>query len=170
MKLVRRIRLSTLLLLILIVALGFGLFVQRRREAQLLATLMLYRDVGQEGIFDLLGGPIALSYPDGAPLDQVLKEFKLRTTGPSSKIRTGIPLYVDPLGLRAAERTLASPVKRPSTSEKLSLAEHLRLVLGPLGLAYIVKDGFLMITAKESVDEPLGEDVDPYPQYRDVLR
>jgi hypothetical protein len=170
MKLVRRIRLSTLLLLIMIVALGFGLLVQRQREAQLLATLALYRDVRQEGIFDLLGGPIPLNYPDGAPLDQVLKEIKLRTTGPSSKLPTGIPIYVDPLGLQEAERSLVSPVKRPSTSEKLSLAEHLRRVLNPLGLGYVVKDGFLMITAKESVDEPLGDDVDPYPQYRDVLR
>lgn len=170
MALVRRIRLSTLLLLIMIVALGFGLFVQWRREEQLQATLATYRDTRQEGIFDLLVGPIPLSYPDGAPLDVVLKEIKLQTAGPSAKLPTGIPIYVDPLGLQEAQRTLSSPVKRPSTSEKLSLAEHLRRVLDPLGLAYVVKDGFLMITSKESVDEPLGDDVDPYPQYRDVLR
>jgi hypothetical protein len=46
----------------------------------------------------------------------------------------------------------------------------MRRVLEPLGLGYVVKDGFLMITAKEPIDEPFGYDAYPYLQYRDVLR
>ena len=33
-----------------------------------------------------------------------------------------------------------------------------------------MKDGFLMITSKESFDAPVGDDADPYLRYRDVLR
>ena len=48
--------------------------------------------------------------------------------------------------------------------------EHLRRILDPLGLGYVVKDTFLMITSKESLDVAVGDAADPYPQYRDVLR
>ena len=55
-------------------------------------------------------------------------------------------------------------------SDALTLGEHLRRVLQPLGLDYQVKDGFLMITSKESIDAPVGTDADLYLRYRDVLR
>ena len=63
-----------------------------------------------------------------------------------------------------------STVKRPPSADSLTLGEHLRRVLEPLGLGYVVKDGFMMITSKESIDVPVGDDVDLYLQYRDVLR
>ena len=82
----------------------------------------------------------------------------------------GIPIYVDPIGLQEAERSMNSTVQRPPSADTLTLGEHLRRILEPLGLAYVVKQGFLMISSKESFDEPVGDDVDPYLQYRDVLR
>ena len=169
----RRIRLSTLLLWIVVAALVIGLYVQRRREAQLLADLSVYRNPRQEGIYDALDEPIPLTYADGAHLDDVLKEIKKQTTKNPKlpKLPTGIPIYVDPLGLQEAEKSLNSEVKRPPSADKLTLGEHLKRVLEPLGLAYMTKEGFLMITSKESHDEPIGDDGgDLYLQYRDVLK
>jgi hypothetical protein len=171
-SILRPIRLSTFLLTMLAIALLIALYAQRLREAQLRDAVSVYRQYGTEGICDALEQPIALTYPDDAPLEEVFKEIKKQTTRNPKlpKLPSGIPIYVDPIGLQETERSLGSTVKRPPSADTLALGEHLRRVLGPLGLGYSVKDGFLMITAKDSIDEPLGEDVDPYLQYRDVLR
>jgi hypothetical protein len=179
----RRIRLSTLLLLIVVAALVIGLYVQRRRETQLLADLSIYREPIQEGIFDALDEPIALTYADGAPLDVVLKEIEQKTTKTPKlpKLPTGIPIYVDPLGLQEAEKSLNSEVKRPPSADRLTLGEHLKGILDPLGLAYTTKDGFLMITSGTPWDMTtsvpsehrpivdLSRD-EIYLKYRDVLK
>jgi hypothetical protein len=170
---VRRIRLGTLLLLIAVAALLIGLYAGMRREARLQDTLSLYRNTKQEGTSEALEQPITLTYPDGAHLDVVLKEIKKQTTKNSKlpKLPGGIPIYVDPLGLQEAERSMNSQVKRPASADKLTLGEHLRRVLEPMGLVYTTKEGFLMITSKESVDEPVGGDTeDLYLRYRDVLK
>jgi hypothetical protein len=65
---------------------------------------------------------------------------------------------------------MASPVRRPSPVDKLTLGQQLRSLLGPLGLGYVVKDGFLMVTSSESLDMETGDAIDTYLQYRDVLR
>ena len=169
MKLTQRIRLSTLLLWMIVIALLVGLYAQQRRTAELRANLSLYRDPATEGIFDVLDQPLALTYADGAHLEAVLKEIKLRSTG-WPKLKSGIPIYVDPIGLQEAEKSMTSPVRRPSPVDRLTLGEHIRSVLGPLGLGYVVKDGFLMVTSSESLDMETGDAIDPYRQYRDVLR
>ena len=81
MKLTQRIRLSTLLLWMIVIALLVGLYTQQRRTAELRATLSLYRDPTTEGIFDVLDQPIALTYADGAHLEEVLKEIKRALRG-----------------------------------------------------------------------------------------
>jgi hypothetical protein len=176
----RRIRLSTLLLLIVVAALVIGLYVQRSRETQLLADLSIYREPIQEGIYDALDEPIALTYADGAPLDVVLKEIKQKTTK-NPKLPRGIPIYVDPLGLQEAEKSMNSEVKRPPSADRLTLGEHLECLLDFLGLAYTTKDGFLMITSKTPWDMTtsmpsehrpivdLSRD-EVYLKYRDVLK
>ncbi len=155
-----------------VVALLFGLYAQKRRQARLLDALSLYRNLRSEEIYNALEVPITLTYADGDPLDVVLKDIKAQTTKNPKlpKIPSGIPIYVDPLGLQEAERSLNSLVKRPPSADTLTLSEHLARVLDSLGLAYQVKDGYLMITSKESIDVPLGEEgKDLYLQYRDVL-
>lgn len=169
MKLFRRIRLSTLLLLMIVLALLFGLYRQRLREKELRANLSLYRAPTTEGIYDALDQPLALTYADGAGLEEVLKETKRVSTG-KPKLTSGIPIYVDPIGLQEAEQSMTSPVNRPPLADKVTLGEHLRNVLGPLGLGYVVKDGFLMVTSKESLDVETGDTTNPYLRYRDVLR
>jgi hypothetical protein len=171
-RFLRPIRLSTFLLLTVVAGLLIALYAQRIREARLQDSISVYRHPQTEALLDALDQPIALTYADGAHLDEVLKDIKMRTTkNPKlSKLPTGIPIYVDPIGVQEAEQSLNATVKRPPAADALTLSEHLRRILEPLGLGYLVKDGYLMITSKYSLDEPLGDDADPYLQYRDVLR
>jgi hypothetical protein len=169
MKLFRSIRLSTLLLSMVVVALVFGLYVQKRREAQLQAALSFYRDPMTEAIYDALDHPLGLTYPDEAPLEDVLKEIRQRTTG-SPKLKTGIAIYVDPIGMQEAEKSMLSTINRPPSADTLTLGEHLTHILHRLQLAYVVRDGFLMVTSKGSLDVETGDAVNPYLHYRDVLR
>src|SRR5262245_56787850 len=106
-RFLRRIRLSTFLLLVLVIALLIGLYALRLREARLQDAIAVYRNYRTEGIIDALDQPIALTYADAAPLDEVLKDIKkLTTKNPKlPKIPTGIPIYVDPIGLQETERS-----------------------------------------------------------------
>jgi hypothetical protein len=169
MKPPRRIRLGTMLLLMVVVALLCGLYVQKRRQARLLAALEHYRRPVTEGIYDVLDESMALSYPDGATLEDVLKLIKTSSRRPP-KLPAGMPIYVDPIGLQEAGKLMTSPIRRPAAAKRLTLDEHLRRILEPLGLGYEVKDGFLMITSKESLDMALGDEQDLYLQYRDLFR
>ncbi len=146
-----RLRLSTLLLLVPIPALLIGLFVEGRREHRLLSALSIYRNPKQEGIFEALEERIVPTYTDDSPLDEVFKSIKALTTKNPKlpKIPNGIPIYIDPLGLQEAEKSMNSRVKRPPMADQFTLGEHLERILEPLGLAYEVKDNFLMITSKE---------------------
>jgi hypothetical protein len=177
----QRVRLGTFLLLMAVVGLLLGLNAQCRREAGLRAALASYRDPKTEAIIEALTGPDLLSVRTDSTLEDVLKELKLRTVKtpnlpkfagiPVFQLAAGIPIYVDPLGLQEAQVTLTAKVKQVEVgpSANRSLGGHLRQLLDSVGLGYQVKDGFLMITSKESLDPPT-EDVDPYLQYRDVLR
>ena len=171
-RFLRPVRLSTTLLTTVVIGLLIALYAQRLREARLQDAIAVYRNYRTEGIIDALDQRIALTYADAAPLDEVLKGIKKLTTANPKlpKIPTGIPIYIDPIGLQEAERSMNSTVKHPPSADTLTLGEHLRRVLEPLGLGYEVKAGFLMISSKESLDAPVGADADPYLQYRDVLR
>ncbi|MBV8557496.1 MAG: hypothetical protein JO116_18190, partial [Planctomycetaceae bacterium] len=78
-----------------------------------------------------------------------LKYIKSATQGPND---TGIPIYVDPVGLQEAEKTMTSPVTLDL--EGVPLRTTLRLLLKQLGLTYTVKDGLLTITSESSEDQP----------------
>jgi hypothetical protein len=167
MKSALRIRLSTMLLLVLLVAVAFRSVVLKRNEAKLMADLSAYRNPKNEALADLLDQPLKLTYPGEATLEVFLKDIK-RTTAGGTKLPAGIPIYVDPIGLSEAEKTMASPVEKPSAADKLTLREHLKRVLKPVGLGFMIRSGFLMITSEETVDEPADED--PYLGFRDVLQ
>ena len=70
---------------------------------------------------------------------------------PTTPTFAGIPIYVDPLGLQEAERSLNSTVTMDL--EGVPLKTTLKLMLKQLGLAYTVKDGFLMVTSEDSEDQ-----------------
>jgi hypothetical protein len=167
MRLGVRIRLRTMLLLVVVLALLVRLFILRQREAQLQLELAPYRNPRAEGIVEVMNRPLALTYPDGAPLEQALRDIKFRSTG-QPKLPGGIPIYVDPIGLSEADKSMTSTVKRPQSDQELTLREHLSRMLKPLGLDFTIRDGFLMITSQEALDER-SED-DPYLGFSDVLR
>jgi hypothetical protein len=91
-------------------------------------------------------------FANETPLDDVLKYIKQATT---TKTFSGIPIYVDPLGLQAAERSLNSTVRLNRNG--LALKRTLALILGQLGLAYAVKDGFLIISTPELIRQEQTE-------------
>ena len=79
----------------------------------------------------------------------MLKYVKAMTQGPNDN---GLPIYVDPVGLNEAGKTMASPVTLDL--EGVPLKTTLRLLLKQLGLTYTVKAGLLTITAESSDNQP----------------
>jgi hypothetical protein len=90
-----------------------------------------------------------MSFANDTPLEDVLKYIKSATQGPNDN---GIPIYVDPVGLQEAEKTMTSPITLDL--EGVPLKTTLRLLLKQIGMTYTVKDGMLTITAESSEDQP----------------
>jgi hypothetical protein len=65
----------------------------------------------------------------------------------------GLPIYVDPIGLQEAERSLNSTVM--IDLEGVPLRRTLQLILAQLGLRYHVEDGMIYITSDSSDQLPL---------------
>ena len=121
------------------------------------------RPSGQAGLPDqktkqllaALEEPVAMPFANKTPLDDVLKYIKAATTTPTY---TGIPIHVEPKGLREAKVTMASTVEIDQEGKPLGTSLH--QVLKPLGLSYVVKDGFLMIDSRANVTEMRLEEVE----------
>jgi hypothetical protein len=96
--------------------------------------------------------PIPMRFPNETPLEVVLKYIKQVTT---TRFPPGIPIYVDPLGLQEAERSLNSTVQ--IDLEGVPLKTTLRLCLNQLGMDYSVKDGFLMISSEDAISTDLED-------------
>ena len=103
-------------------------------------------------ILSKLEEPISMSFNEETPLDDVLKYIKLATKTPSFP---GIPIYVDPIGLQEADKSLNSTV-RSLDIEGSPLKRTLPLLLSQLDLTYRVADGRLTITSKESGEKMFG--------------
>jgi RNA polymerase sigma factor (sigma-70 family) len=93
---------------------------------------------------------ITMPFANETPLSDILKHIKEKTTSPD--LPTGIPIYVDPIGLQEAEKTLESTVI--IDLDGVPLRRTLQLVLKQLGLVYFIDDGMLYITSDESEDGP----------------
>jgi RNA polymerase sigma factor (sigma-70 family) len=94
--------------------------------------------------------PVSMSFANDTPLDDVLKYIKQATT---TATFSGIPIYVDPIGLQEAERSMNSTVT--IDLEGVPLRRTLQLILTQLKLAYFVQDGMLVITSEDRASEPL---------------
>jgi hypothetical protein len=112
------------------------------------AVDLFERDPRTRQILEKLDEPISMSFANETPLDDVLKYVKQATTTPTFN---GIPIYVDPIGLQEAERSMNSTVQ--IDLEGVPLKTTLRLILKQLGLTYTVKDGFMIITSEDSEDQ-----------------
>ncbi len=95
-----------------------------------------------------LEDPVSMSFANETPLDDVLKYIKQATTTPTFP---GIPIYVDPVGLQEAERSLNSTIQ--IDLEGVPLRRTLQLILTQLKLAYFVEDGILVITSEDSASQ-----------------
>jgi RNA polymerase sigma factor (sigma-70 family) len=103
-------------------------------------------DAKSQQILAKLEEPIAMSFKEETPLADVLKYVKKATT---SSTYVGIPIYVDPLGLQEAEKSMSSTVKGMNL-EGVPLRRTLQLLLKQLDLVYFVEDGILCITCMNS--------------------
>jgi hypothetical protein len=150
----KRIRPGTVLLLALILVLGYSLVIRQRREARLRAVLALYKGRAQRDVQHIMGKYHHLNWPDETPLSEVIEQIKQATNRWLSLFPKGVPIYVDPDGLREAGQSLSSPVAAPpddSHSQQRPLRQELRMILEPLGLACDVKDGAIVITSRQRV-------------------
>jgi hypothetical protein len=144
----------TVLLLALILVLGYSLVIRQRRESRLRAALALYKVRARGDLDVVMSWSAALDWPDGTPLGEAIKRIGESTLG-GPRFPRGLPILVDPDGLREAGRTLDSPVKAPpdaATAGPLSLANELRIILEPLGLVAEVRDGAIVVTSRGRVD------------------
>jgi hypothetical protein len=155
----KRIRLGSVLLLVVLVVLGCALIVQQRREERLRAALAAYQSRSQGAIVRIMGDSLPLDWQDDTSLEEVIELISLGTSNRWDSFPKGVPIFVDPVALRQAGKTLKSPVKAPpqDDEEPLTFRLKLRAVLEPLGLACQVKEGALLITSRGTVDEPIEE-------------
>jgi hypothetical protein len=164
-----RLRLSTLMLLIIIFGMAVALVHQQQREARLLSALRSARDANEEALrlaldqpFDAklissglprqVSGIVAIDQPfdakpiPGPTLALLLREIKRVTS--NGVLWDGIPIFVDPIGLQEAGQTMNSPVTL--SSKAVPIKKALKDALDQLKLCYTVKDGWMLITSKES--------------------
>ncbi len=99
--------------------------------------------------------PIPLSFPKETPLDDVLKYIKQATT---TATFPGIPIYVDPLGLREASRSIQLTVQ--IDRHDVPLKTSLQMILRQVGQSYLVKDGYLLIDSRTAILETRIEALD----------
>ena len=81
-----------------------------------------------------------MTFPNETPLEDVIKY--IRSCTKSATYPEGIPIYVDPIGLQQAEKTMVSPVT--FDLKQVALRTSLTLILKQLGMGYQVKDGLLI--------------------------
>ncbi len=126
---------------------GFSAFANGRRAEPKSITAANAR------IHDALRQPIPMHFPDETPLEDVLKSIKQATASADSNGKA-IPIYVDPIGMQEAEKSMTSVVSNLDF-DGVPLESSLRSCLKQLDLTYSVKDGLLLITSRESHDNSL---------------
>jgi hypothetical protein len=100
--------------------------------------------------------PITASFPHDTPFEVFLKSVKGSTRGEDNE-EPPISIYVDPIGLNEAEKTMTSPIT--IDLEGVPAATVLELTLRQLGLKYYIqKDGILVVTAEGDEDSPAMAD------------
>jgi hypothetical protein len=153
----KRIRPGTVILMIVIVGLGSALVVQQRSEARLREALAAYKTRSRGQIVRVLGGWLPIDWPEGTTLEDAIELIKSRSSIAWRFFPKGVPILIDPDGLRRAGKTLKSPLKALPPDPyppQIAFRKKLRAVLEPMGLAYEVKDGAIMITTPDSIDHP----------------
>ncbi len=108
--------------------------------------------VRNEIIMRKLDQPIPMHFPEDTPLEEVLKHIRNATADVNFP---GIPIYVDPVGLRNAEQSLTSTVRNINW-DAIPVGDGLRVCLMQLDLGFSVRSGFILITDDAAI--PVYED------------
>lgn len=87
--------------------------------------------------------PLDMPFPDSTRLDDVLNYIRASTRG--ENLPEGLPIYVDPAGLREAGQTMYSTVFLEAKG--MPARKALQLILAQVGLTCTVEDGLLTITS-----------------------
>ncbi len=116
------------------------------------ADYLFDRDEKTKAILKKLGEPLSMNFATDTPLADVKKYIQDATQDEAAGLPTGIPIYVDPVGLQDADKTMADTVT--INLEGIPLKTTLRLLLKQLSLTYTVKDGLLTITSTSTDDQP----------------
>jgi RNA polymerase sigma factor (sigma-70 family) len=98
---------------------------------------------------------IDAEFPKGANLEILLKHIKQVTTDATYP---GIPIYVDPIGLAEANKTMGTAVEL--NYKQQPIGSVLYYSLRPLGLSFCIRDGFVRITSRTGVLENRVEEID----------
>ncbi|WP_165247881.1 RNA polymerase sigma factor [Paludisphaera soli] len=112
------------------------------------------QDPRSAGILAKLDEPLSMNFPSETPLEDVLKYVKQATQTPADN---GIPIYVDPIGLKEADKTTTSPVS--IDLDGVPLRRTLQILLKQIDLVYYVEDGILVITSEGAAEAGLGPDM-----------
>ncbi len=91
--------------------------------------------------------PVSIVFRKPTALDDVLKSIKQVTS--NDPFPNGVPIYLDPVGLQDAEKTLLLTIT--INAESIPLKDALAQVLAQLGLEYAVKDGVLIISSPSGI-------------------
>jgi Domain of unknown function (DUF4139)/N-terminal domain of unknown function (DUF4140) len=104
-----------------------------------------------------LNKPLSMSFNEDTPLEDALKYVKHSTRSPA--FPDGLPMYVDPVGLAEADKTMVSSVRNIAL-EGIPLKTTLKLILSQIDMTYVVRDGVLTITSNESAGRDDDESLD----------
>lgn len=103
-------------------------------------------------ILSELERPIPMHFPKPTPLEHLLKHVRNETAGLEGK---GIPVFVDPIGLQEADKSMTSTVIFDHAMD-VPLRSSLAVCLRQLDLKYTVKNGYLQISS-DTQDEILPD-------------
>jgi RNA polymerase sigma factor (sigma-70 family) len=101
-----------------------------------------------KAILARLERPVTRKYANATPLERVVSDVVKDTQGPND---AGIPIYFDPIGLDSADKRITAPVTLDA--DGVPLKDALSRLLTPLGLAYCVYDGLLIVSDSEQIDK-----------------
>jgi general secretion pathway protein D len=96
----------------------------------------------EKAIRERLVEPVDISF-DGRPLSQAMQTLSEMT---------GIPIFLDPLGLSREGVATDEPISLHLNNQSVSLKSALNLMLEHLGLVYVIKDEVLKITSRDTAD------------------
>jgi hypothetical protein len=98
-----------------------------------------------KAVMGKLNEPVSMSFANATSLTDVLTFIKQAKTAS----KDGIAIFVDPMGLQEAKRSLTSTVS--IDLDGVPLKTTLKLILKQLGLAYTVRDGRVMVSSTEGI-------------------